>query len=91
MVGWPTHSRVSNEWATIDQLEATRSDWRLQFIPTHSNVRNEWGTRQQPQAFPPTRGKIEDWRWVFVDETWCNTQMSRYWRWAERGVRVPQN
>jgi hypothetical protein len=47
--------------------------------------------QQQPQAFPPTRGEIEDWRWVFVDETWCNTQMSRYWRWAERGVRVPQN
>ena len=44
--GCPTHSRVSNEWETIDQLEAT--SLRLvvrQFTPTHSNARNEWGTR----------------------------------------------
>lgn len=27
---------------------------------------------------------------MFVDETWFNTQMSRYWGWAERGVRVPE-
>ena len=41
--GCPTHSRVSNEWETIDQLEAT--SLRLvvrQFTPTHSNARNEW-------------------------------------------------
>lgn len=33
---------------------------------------------------------MEDWRWVFVDETWFNTQMSRYWGWAEKGERVPE-
>jgi transposase len=27
---------------------------------------------------------------VFVDETWFNTQMSRYWGWAEPGARVPE-
>ena len=25
-----------------------------------------------------------------MDETWFNTQMSRYWGWAELGVRVPE-
>ena len=27
---------------------------------------------------------------MLVDETWFNTQMSRYWGWAERGVRVAE-
>jgi transposase len=27
---------------------------------------------------------------VFVDETWFNTQMSRYWGWAERGQKIPE-
>lgn len=27
---------------------------------------------------------------MFVDETWFNTQMSRYWGWAEPGRRVPE-
>lgn len=27
---------------------------------------------------------------MFVDETWFNTQMSRYWGWAEGGARVPE-
>jgi transposase-like protein len=30
---------------------------------------------QQRQAFRQTIPQIEDWRWVFVDETWFNTQM----------------
>lgn len=25
-----------------------------------------------------------------MDETWFNTQMSRYWGWAQPGVRVPE-
>jgi len=27
---------------------------------------------------------------VFVDETWFNTQMSRYWGWAEKGEKIPE-
>jgi len=27
---------------------------------------------------------------VFVDETWFNTQMSRYWGWAQKGERIPE-
>ena len=34
--------------------------------------------------------EIEDWQWVFVDETWFNTQMSRYWGRAEKGARIPE-
>jgi transposase len=34
--------------------------------------------------------QIEDWRWVFVDETWFNSQMSRYWGWAHKGDRIPE-
>lgn len=33
---------------------------------------------------------MEDWQWVFVDETWFNTQMSRYWGRAEKGQRIPE-
>jgi hypothetical protein len=34
--------------------------------------------------------QVEPWQWVFVDETWFNTQMSRYWGWAEKGDRIPE-
>lgn len=27
---------------------------------------------------------------MFVDETWFNTQMSRYWGWSEKGQRLPE-
>lgn len=27
---------------------------------------------------------------MFVDETWFNTQMSRYWGWGEKGERLPE-
>lgn len=27
---------------------------------------------------------------MFVDETWFNTQMSRYWGWAEKGEKIPE-
>lgn len=27
---------------------------------------------------------------MFVDETWFNTQMSRYWGWMEKGERIPE-
>ena len=27
---------------------------------------------------------------MFVDETWFNTQMSRYWGWAQKGERIPE-
>lgn len=27
---------------------------------------------------------------MFVDETWFNTQMSRYWGWAEKGEQIPE-
>ena len=27
---------------------------------------------------------------MFVDETWFNTQMSRYWGWAEKGAKIPE-
>jgi len=33
---------------------------------------------------------IEEEQWVFVDETWFNTQMSRYWGWREKGRRIPE-
>ena len=33
---------------------------------------------------------IEEEQWVFVDETWFNTQMSRYWGWTEKGRRIPE-
>lgn len=33
---------------------------------------------------------IEEEQWVFVDETWFNTQMSRYWGWTEKGGRIPE-
>lgn len=33
---------------------------------------------------------IEEEQWVFVDETWFNTQMSRYWGWTEKGARLPE-
>jgi hypothetical protein len=45
IAGCPTHSRVSNVWETMDQLEAT--SLLRQFIPTHSNVRSERGTRHK--------------------------------------------
>jgi len=49
--------------------------------------------RAGPAAAPgisAERKEIEDWRWVFVDETWFNTQMSRYWGWAQKGDRIPE-
>ena len=27
---------------------------------------------------------------MFVDETWFNTQMSRYWGWAAKGEKIPE-
>ncbi len=27
---------------------------------------------------------------MFVDETWFNTQMSRYWGWAQKGEKIPE-
>lgn len=27
---------------------------------------------------------------MFVDETWLNTQMSRYWGWGEKGEKIPE-
>lgn len=46
--------------------------------------------QQQRQSFQQKIGEIEDWQWVFVDETWFNTQMSRYWGWTEKGERVAE-
>ena len=38
--------------------------------------------QQQRQAFQQKLSAIEDWQWVFVDETWFNTVMSRSWGWG---------
>src|SRR5271166_5270141 len=61
--GCPTHSRVSNVWETMDQLEA--ASLRLvvrQFTPTHSNVRNEWGTQLAAESCCiPSRSRLM-WR-----------------------------
>ncbi len=46
--------------------------------------------QQKRQEFQLKLREIEEWQWVFVDETWFNTQMSRYWGWAEKGARIPE-
>jgi len=40
------------------------------------------------QVFQQSVREIET-GWVFVDETWFNTQMSRYWD-GEKGERIPE-
>ena len=56
----------------------------------HAQEQDSAQVQQQRQVFQQTIPSVEDWRWVFVDETWFNTQMSRSWEWAEKGERVPE-
>lgn len=46
--------------------------------------------QQLRQAYQQKISQIEPWQWVFVDETWFNTQMSRYWGWAEKGEKIAE-
>ena len=46
--------------------------------------------QQQRQAYQQKISQIEYWQWVFVDETWFNTQISRYWGRAEKGEKIPE-
>jgi transposase len=56
----------------------------------HAQEQDQERVQQQRQAYQQKVSTIEDWQWVFVDETWFNTVMSRYWGWAEKGARVPE-
>src|SRR5208337_1288727 len=85
--GCPTHSRVSNEWETIDQLEAT--SLRLvvrQFTPTHSNLRNEWGTRHQSRYRKLVRAVMKDTGGWFIG---TDSRVSNPARPGAPGTRQP--
>lgn len=61
---------------------------RLQKKSVHAQEQESEAVQQPRQAFQQKISAIEDWQWVFVDETWFNTVMSRSWGWAEKGEWV---
>ena len=85
-LGQQAQLRVSQHslWVVLRQKTGLRLKRSWSTHKSERASRTNGSVKPLRQSLPQAEGR----RWVVVDGTWFNTQMSRAWRWAEKGECV---